>query len=349
MPQLDTVDTATPSSIGGIREASSSYHNSSIALFIHIVRYRDFCGRCLTTLHRGGKQSTQTEADRHQLRDDLASELQTWRADTQQLGLFEMDLSTPLAEARSSFRCAAWYELLYHNGVLLLYRPSYATMSGIKDDANLHILTAAKQSITLYSYLFRSRKINFSWMVLHAVFLSGLSYIYALSGLFRAMRRPSASRQGIVAQISGVPGLVDIINDCRACSNVLVAVSERCNSQKNCHEVFDRLSDALVKDAVQATSAAQYGPPSTHSSLPIDHTQAASFNTDAEQMTASDSTQLPVASGSADAALRECFPDLQVMYDAQWYDDGIRQIGTDWFNETLGGIEYPAADWSMTS
>ena len=44
---------------------------------------------------------------------------------------------------------------------------------------------------------------------------------------------------------------MDIVNDTRAYSNVLVAVSERCNAPKNCHEVFDRLSDAALADAVE--------------------------------------------------------------------------------------------------
>jgi hypothetical protein len=222
-------------------------------------------------------------------------------------------------------------------------------MSEMKDDANLHILAAAKQSITLYSYLFRSRKINFSWMVLHAVFLSGLSYIYALSRLFREMRRQSVSQPRSRSHTHGVPGLVDIMNDCRACSNVLVAVSERCNSQKNCHEVFDRLSDALIKDAVQAASVAQHDTPAADAPPSLDTMETAPYNAAVERAALDDSAQLPAASGSTDAVLRECFPDLQGMYDAQWYDDGIRQIGTDWFNETMGGIEYPPGDWNPTS
>ncbi|KAJ4859683.1 fungal specific transcription factor domain-containing protein [Trichoderma breve] len=209
------------------------------AIFVHIVRYRDIC------------------ADFYQKRDQLATELNAWRAETNRLNTPDMDLSTPLAEARSSFRSKAWYELLYHNGVLLLYRPSAFTVSDGRDGSNLqHVFSAARQSITLYAYLFRSRKINFSWMVLHAVFMAGISYIYALSRHFREKRRRrnGGEGDGNRFQLLQEPTIVEIVNDCRACSNVIVGVSERCNSQKNCHEVFDRLSDALVEDAVEALS-----------------------------------------------------------------------------------------------
>ncbi|KAJ6442613.1 fungal specific transcription factor [Purpureocillium lavendulum] len=303
--------------------------SSRLALFKHIIRYRDICGQCLTVLHRGGRDAT-TEPDKARIRKQLAEELQLWRADTNSLNLFEMDLSTPLAEARSSFRCKAWYELLYHNGVLLLYRPSYSTASE-SDDANLHVFSSAKESITLYSYLFRSRKINFSWMVLHAVFLAGLSYIYALSRHFRERRQSGRHR------LTPEPSLVEIVNDCRACSNVLVAVSERCNSQKNCHEVFDRLSDAVVKDAVDALSVQPR--PTTGSAGATASTSATHDQTSGPDFAA--------AAGSADNVLRDCFPELQSMYDAQWGDDAIMQLSTDWFNETFAGDG--SYGWSMES
>jgi hypothetical protein len=48
---------------------------------------------------------------------------------------------------------------------------------------------------------------------------------------------------------------VDIVGVTRACSNVLVAVAERWNTQRHCHEVFDRLSDAILMDAVKLQAA----------------------------------------------------------------------------------------------
>ncbi|OPB46368.1 Zn2Cys6 transcription factor [Trichoderma guizhouense] len=259
LPTDDFEETASVSTLspGSDRDSSQIPSRYRTAIFVHIVRYRDICGRCLTSLHRGVKGGIQSSADFYQKRDQLATELNAWRAETNRLNTPDMDLSTPLAEARSSFRSKAWYELLYHNGVLLLYRPSAFTVSDGRDGSNLqHVFSAARQSITLYAYLFRSRKINFSWMVLHAVFMAGISYIYALSRHFREKRRRrnGGEGDGNRFQLLQEPTIVEIVNDCRACSNVIVGVSERCNSQKNCHEVFDRLSDALVEDAVEALS-----------------------------------------------------------------------------------------------
>ncbi|KAM6477004.1 major facilitator superfamily domain-containing protein [Trichoderma sp. SZMC 28011] len=259
LPTDDFEETASVTTLspGSDRDSSQIPSRYRTAIFVHIVRYRDICGRCLTSLHRGVKGGIQSSADFYQKRDQLATELNAWRAETNRLNTPDMDLSTPLAEARSSFRSKAWYELLYHNGVLLLYRPSAFTVSDGRDGSNLqHVFSAARQSITLYAYLFRSRKINFSWMVLHAVFMAGISYIYALSRHFREKRRRrnGGEGDGNRFQLLQEPTIVEIVNDCRACSNVIVGVSERCNSQKNCHEVFDRLSDALVEDAVEALS-----------------------------------------------------------------------------------------------
>ena len=103
-----------------------------------------------------------------------------------------MDLATPLAEARSSFLSKAGYELLYQNGILLLYRPSPSSpeLTPGEDRESLQkIYLAAKQSVTLYAYLFKCRKINFSWITLHAVFLAGISYIYAVSAHLRELRK----------------------------------------------------------------------------------------------------------------------------------------------------------------
>lgn len=154
--------------------------------------YRTLCGKILLSLHRGIRDSSPSPDDRISIRAALATELDMCRANTASLHSPEMDPSTPLAEARSSFRSKAWYELLYQNGVLLLYRPC-PTHSGSEIEPDMEsfrsIHTAAKQSVTLYAYLFKSRKINFSWITLHAVFLAGLSYIYAVSQHLREQRK----------------------------------------------------------------------------------------------------------------------------------------------------------------
>lgn len=389
LPTDDFEETASVSTLspGSDRDSSQIPSRYRTAIFVHIVRYRDICGRCLTLLHRSGKGG-KSPADFYQKRDELATELNAWRAETNRLNTPEMDLSTPLAEARSSFRSKAWYELLYHNGVLLLYRPSVSTVSDGRDGSNLqHVFAAARQSITLYAYLFRSRKINFSWMVLHAVFMAGISYIYALSRHFREKRRRRNGKdtEGIRFQLLREPTIVEIVNDCRACSNVIVGVSERCNAQKNCHEVFNRLSDALVEDAVEALShirqsnsmaapqdnhalMADPQPPSSSSdvnmqgNLPGSPPVAAASSNNAYHakdavFAAFGENGLPEETGrqafglgtplAADNALRDCLPELQRMYNMPWGDDAILQLSNDWLGEIGGYDRFMPNEWNM--
>ncbi|RFU79841.1 mfs transporter [Trichoderma arundinaceum] len=386
LPTDDLEETATASTLspGSDRDSSQIPPRYRTAIFVHIVRYRDICGRCLTALHRGGRNGIQSPTDFYQKRDELATELNVWRAETSRLNTPEMDLSTPLAEARSSFRSKAWYELLYHNGVLLLYRPSASTVSDGRDGSSLqHVFSAARQAIALYAYLFRSRKINFSWMVLHAIFMAGISYIYALSRHFREKRRRrnGGEGEGIRFQLLQEPTIVEIVNDCRACSNVIVGVSERCNAQKNCHEVFDRLSDALVEDAVEALShirqpgsmaasqdnhapmmPAQLPGGDIHmQSNPPEHSLVRTESSNngysardtvllGEDGVQEENGRQVFSSGTplaADNALRDCLPELQRMYNMQWGDDGILQLSNDWLGEISGYDRFMGTEWSM--
>ncbi|UKZ78513.1 hypothetical protein TrVFT333_006255 [Trichoderma virens FT-333] len=371
LPTDDLEETASVPTLspGSDRDSSQIPSRYRTAIFVHIVRYRDIC-------------------DFYQKRDELAAELNAWRAETNRLNTPEMDLSTPLAEARSSFRSKAWYELLYHNGVLLLYRPSASTVLDGRDWSHLqHIFSAARQSITLYAYLFRSRKINFSWMVLHAVFMAGISYIYALSRHFREKRRRRNNGEGggIRFQLLQEPTIVEIVNDCRACSNVIVGVSERCNAQKNCHEVFDRLSDALVEDAVEAFShtrrpSSLAAPQDNHSAMmavqpPSNdiHMQntlvsepplagvgsnSGGYNSREAALTGlgedgfqEDNGRLAFGLGTplaADNALRDCLPELQRMYNMPWGDDAILQLSNDWLGEIGDYYRFMGNEWGMS-
>lgn len=194
LPSMQLEEEGIPPQSNDGAEISSIAPGYRMAVFRHIVMYRTLCGKILLSLHRGIRDTSPSPEDRNSIRATLASELDTWRANTSSLHLPEMDLSTPLAEARSSFRSKAWYELLYQNGILLLYRPC-PTPSGSESEPDIEsvqsIYAAAKQSVTLYAYLFKSRKINFSWITLHAVFLAGLSYIYAVSQHLRNERKSS--------------------------------------------------------------------------------------------------------------------------------------------------------------
>jgi hypothetical protein len=145
---------------------------------------------------------------------------------------------------------------------------------------------------------------------------------------------------------------IEIVNDTRACSNVLVAVSERWNALRSCHEVFDKLSDAVLSDAIKlqcSLSITQAQTPSTpqHLQIPraMEHSDISSSqshigNNDSHSYNSSwagnDYTNptAPFRSGTSplaiDSEFRNCFGDLQSLYSGPFADDPVMQLSQDW-------------------
>ncbi|KAB8223246.1 fungal-specific transcription factor domain-containing protein [Aspergillus novoparasiticus] len=333
---LQDVEVALPDSnhdtvIGhnnGNLERQSSSSISRTALFVHIVRYRIICGDILSALHNtsGRTQSDATSA--LVARDKLANDLAQWHHETAALALPEIDLSSPLLGDQSSYRAREWYELLYYNALLMLYRPSPALPLSSRQDAGVlqSIFVAAKQSITLYSLLHRSRRINYNWITLHSVFMAGLSYVYAVGRHFRACKRRAPGSTSPLLQSD--PTIIEIVHDSRACSNVLVGISERWNGTKHCHDVFNRLTDAMLGDAIeyhsQSTGPASAQPNTTQGIAPL-----ASWN-----ISDPSSDSLGV-----DSVLRECFDDLRRFQMLEGHgDDPVGRLFHDWLGE-IGDID----------
>jgi hypothetical protein len=225
-------------------------------------------------------------------------------------------------------------------------------LSDITRDSNSlqNIFSSAKQAITLYAYLHRSRKINYSWITLHSVFMAGLSYIYAVSRHFRERRR--GTRGGAV--LMSDPSAIEIVTDTRACSNVLVAVSERWNALRHCHEVFDRLSDAVLADAITL----QCGPNvsqrvATTQSRTASKPPAGNDNNLLSSSTAPVGAEVGLSMNTGfycgttplavDSEFRNCFDDLQNLYNQPYADDPVMQLSQDWLGyiDNFDGIIQP--------
>jgi hypothetical protein len=327
------------------------------AIFIHITKYRLLCGKIMRALHSPKTQGNNDDVMRR-LRDDLARELNEWQLKTRELDLPEFDLSSMMPQNRSCFRSKEWYEVLYSNGMLMLFRPSPA-LSDISGDSETlrKLFQSSKQAILLYAYLHRSRKLNYSWITLHAVFMAGLTYLYALSRHFRERcRNPQAG-----ALLECDPGAIEIVNDTRACSNVLVAVSERWNALRNCHEVFDKLSDAVLTDAIRLQTSLQRTPntqpqlDSVTSQNPVPGVIARSENADSSQSyqgpesnaygswprddysTGTTDVYSATSPLAVDSQLRNCFGDLQYFFNGTNAGDPVMELSQGW----LGYIDGP--------
>ncbi|KAE8330263.1 fungal-specific transcription factor domain-containing protein [Aspergillus sergii] len=317
---LQDVEVALPDP--SLDTSSSSF--SRTALFVHIVRYRIICGDVLSALHNtsGRTQSDTTSA--LVARDKLANDLAQWHHETAALALPEIDLSSPLLGDQSSYRAREWYELLYYNALLMLYRPSPALPLSSRQDAGVlqSIFVAAKQSITLYSLLHRSRCINYTWITLHSVFMAGLSYVYAVGRHFRARKRriPGSTSSPLQSD----PTIIEIVHDSRACSNVLVGISERWNVTKHCHDVFNRLTDAMLADAIEYHSQNNTAVSTTPGIAPLASWDISDPSSD---------------SLGVDSVLRECFDDLRRFQMLEGHgDDPVGRLFHDWLGE-IGDID----------
>ena len=311
-------------------------------MFVHIVRYRVICGNILSALHNTSSRAQGDATSALAARDKLATDLAQWHHETAALSLPEINLSNPLLGDQSSYRAREWYELLYYNALLMLYRPSPALSSAPPQDAGVlqTIFVAAKQSITLYSHLHRSRRINYTWITLHSVFMAGLSYVYAVGRHFRARKRRTPV--SISSLLQSDPTIIEIVHDSRACSNVLVGISERWNVTKHCHDVFNRLTDAMLKDAIEYQSrsteqASTHPKPaalgSDESLLPAGHT-AVSATPNIALLGSWDISDPSPSSLGIDSVVRECFDDLRrfQMLEGQG-DDPVGRLFHDWLGE----------------
>lgn len=319
------------SSLSGAGYGTPHWHLAT-SIFAHIVRYRLICGKIMTSLHRNTKNSN--SVDHEAVRNELFRELQEWLSQTADLPLVPSDSSQPASPARvSSFRSEEWYRLLYHNGMLMLFRPSPCLCDASRNSVALqHIFDSSRQSINLYATLHRTRKMNYSWITMHSVFMAGLSYIYAVRNHFQALQNPS--RDSDKATLQSNPSISQVVNDTRACSKVLVAVSERWDLARTCSELFDRLSDAVVADVVEART----GPVTP--AVPQLDPGAFRGGGNSDLPTTSPMLQGDVYGQAAtpdfvnmtvDSTLRDCYPDLQNLGYDQYHNDAIAQLSQDWF------------------
>ncbi|KAK1676334.1 fungal-specific transcription factor domain-containing protein [Colletotrichum godetiae] len=304
------------------------------AIFVHIVRYRLICGKILNVLHRSAN-TNRDPVSYEDSRSALVEELQSWREGTSNLPLIPVDAPLTSPASRSSFRSAEWYNLLYHNGILMLFRPSPTLCDATGNSIVLqHIFDSSQEAIKLYANLHRSRKINYSWVTLHSIFIAGLSYIYALRNHLQHIHsRNPANANTPRATLRATPTISQVVNDTRACSKVLVAVSERWAMARNCSEVFDRLSDAVVADIVEAqTGHASSSNEPTYNNQPTRDTDHLS---QAMDMSLNDAMYghgpgTNFVDMTVDETLRDCFGDLQnICYD-QYHSDAIAQLSQDW-------------------
>jgi hypothetical protein len=245
-------------------------------IFNHIVQHRVITGKILSQLHNMPRSKMTDPLASVGVKQQLADELNQWRSGVASLPLVDTRSIGGGGRSmdKSNYRTRAWYDLLYHNCILMLHRPIHSLQDVPQTSEVLtQIYRSARESIAAYSALHRARKINYGWLTLHAVFIVGLSYLYALRIHFQNKRRhmqalatgtANVSSTPLGGQVLPEPPIGQCVGEMRACSTLLVALSERWNTNKGCHEVFACLSDAILADQAECSTGIR--PPGLSSS-----------------------------------------------------------------------------------
>lgn len=254
-PSDDDIDTPLPSHFDDECMSHSppnpNTHVSSacisISPFLQMIRLRRSLSRIHRTLYTNMATRLLPLEQRESIRHELLHELDEWRASNDR---FLRSAPKPDCEGvLSAFTDRSWYEALYHNAVLLLYRPSTAFphQSLQNTIGNGDILksmwNSSRATIHNYRDVLRARKLNYSWICLYSIFIAGLSNVYSVGRC--AQRRVEDHK-------SFLPSVIDVIDDVRECSNILTAICERWDDARSSCEIFSRLSNGAIKELLKA-------------------------------------------------------------------------------------------------
>ncbi|CAN9297057.1 unnamed protein product [Alternaria alternata] len=362
----DDIDTALPSDLcdkillSGVETPMAEHLVACprVSIFVQIIKYRLLCGDIIETLHNQGRNNLPDDELRHR-RDQFAADLKIWRLN---VGRVVPPSSVNDMTPSSCFTSPTWFEMIYHNAVLMLHRPSPKLDTSRDLVAVQAIFTSSQASISSYASLHRMGILNHSWLTLQALFMAGLSYVYAVTMHCQANRR----------QLGGLlnknPSTMEVISDTRTCSNILVAVSERWKSLQRCVDIFNRLSDAILIDVIKFSTT-----PINATHLPTNDSgnrdeQYRDRSELAAETNSNDLVQHPqwnhasylqpigtdrVVSSLSPLAIENEFRgsafDLQQMYDQQQVDMSVYRFSQAWFDsfDFYGGIGPQLNDITM--
>ena len=221
--------------------------------FIQLIHIRNMTGKIMQTFYSIAPPKATSGQEKQAMRSDLAMELRSWRSNLPNMNeLKRFNDKLPI----STFLTPSWYEVLYHNAMILLFRPCPMFPHGeelsdldTEDTVITNLLHSSRESVKSYTDLLRKRRLNYSWITLYSVFMAGLAYVYAIGRCLESAPIHSRSYK--------MPPYQEIIEVTRNCSNILVAICERWNEARTSCDIFDRLSNAVISAALKATSTTQ--------------------------------------------------------------------------------------------
>ena len=134
------------------------------------------------------------------------------------------------AHPSSIFAYQAYWDVIYNNSLLLLYRP-HSVVQHASTEALFVSFEACCKLIASIKILQRDGKIDILWRIVHHLFMAGLGVIYCLwySKEIRDLKPVGSS-----------------ISTLQSCASTLSALSENFPRAAGCRDTFDTLSSATV-------------------------------------------------------------------------------------------------------
>ncbi len=140
----------------------------------------------------------------------------------------------------SRFETYNWCSISYHNSMLLLLRPVVLEVSKSKTDTSPRLIewfkafTHSASAICMnYKDLHAKGKLNATWLSMHCLFVSGISFLYCLW----------IDNQIKVLEWKGQRVIYDTIS---SCSSILYVLAERWHSAAVFRDTFEQLSSAVL-------------------------------------------------------------------------------------------------------
>ena len=198
------------------KSTSSSYKSVALSFF----RIRKIQAEIQSILYECASLPRQYSSLDH-WRDEMAAKLDNWH--------HECPKSTKKMNCNFNLR---FIELNYHQSKLLLYGLCPAYTSPPTVEGYDIIAEAGEKVIQIYSDMNNQRVINYTWVVVHNLFMAGTSYLYAL------YHSPELRAKTTVESITKTTA---------ACTEVLASMIGQCDAATSCRDTFGILTAAILK------------------------------------------------------------------------------------------------------
>lgn len=138
--------------------------------------------------------------------------------------------STSEAHPSSVFASRAFWDAIFDNTLLFLYRPSPITPQPSRKALQISF-EAACRLITSIKTLYRERKIDIMWKWVHHLFMAGLSLLYCI--WHSQELRDNIDVRKCIATL-------------QTCASTMSALSERWSGAVGCRDAFETLSSTTI-------------------------------------------------------------------------------------------------------